>query len=86
VTVTRTPLPVTAVPDAALHDQRIGPFAFRLLVLLHAETTNPLSDERDLARALGYTPQALLGALRDLEAAGYAVRRIDGDWQVAPWE
>jgi DNA-binding MarR family transcriptional regulator len=83
--VTRSPLGITAVPDTVLTDSRIGPFAFRLLVLLHSERLEENTDEADLARTIGYTPQTLLGALRNLEAAGYVIRRIPGDWQVTPW-
>lgn len=81
--VTRPPLPVTPVPDEVLLDHRIGPFAFRLYVLLHAETQGHLlDDEAAIAAALGYTPDALDRALRQLESAGYLVRRFDRDWQV----
>jgi DNA-binding MarR family transcriptional regulator len=83
MTVTRGPLPVTPVPDDVLLDHRIGPAAFRLYVFLHAETqAHLLPDEDAIAAALGYPPRALLRALRELEAAGYVLRRFDRDWQV----
>lgn len=84
--VIRPPWPVTLVPDAVLLDRRIDSLAFRLLVLLHADTqTDLLGEETRLAEALGYNRAALRVALRQLDDAGYLVRRVDGDWQVVPW-
>lgn len=85
--VIRPPLPVTVVPDRPLLDPRVGHLAFRLLVLLHAETQQHLlADDADLESALGASPLELLGATRELERAGYLVRTIAGDWQVTSWE
>jgi hypothetical protein len=87
VAVIRPPLPVTAVPDRPLLDERLGHLAFRLLVLLHAETQQHLlDDDADLEAALGCGPLDLLGATRELQRAGYLVRTLAGDWQVTPWE
>jgi hypothetical protein len=83
VAVTRPPLPVVAVPSEWVQDDRIGPFAFRLLVLLHDEALPEQVEDADLRAWLGYTPCAYTSALRSLEAAGYLCRTIGGHWQVA---
>jgi hypothetical protein len=81
--VSRPPLPVTLVPDDVLLDRRIGPLAFRVYVLLHAETqAHLLHDERKIARALDVFVSALDEAFRELERAGYLVRTLGRDWQL----
>jgi DNA-binding MarR family transcriptional regulator len=82
VAITRPPAPVVAVPSEWVRDDRIGPFAFRLLVLLHDEALPEHVEDADLRAWLCYTPGAYASALRSLEAAGYLCRRFDGHWQV----
>ena len=80
--VIRPPAPVVAVPVDWVLDDRIGPFAFRLLVLLHDEALPATIEDGEVARLLSYTPGALTSAYRSLADAGYLVAHIGGGWAV----
>jgi hypothetical protein len=83
VAVTRPAFGIATVPNVWTFDTSISSDAFRLRVLLAADTVEEQIEDGDVLLLLGWSQDRLDAATADLARAGYLVRHIDGTWQVA---